>query len=758
MAKGKPVRADADVAVEENKANTATLAEFWLKEIHRYEESREIKHWQKESKDIVKKYKNHGSDVESTRFSYDRVMFNILWSNVQTMRPALYARTPNPIVERRIKSANPVIRLASTLGERTARYLVSVDKTNFDDVMTSVVMDRLLPGRGTSWIRFEKDNIPYIDPTTGQQAIDPETGEPVETITNERICLEHVLSEDFGHTKARNWPEVRAVFRRLLLSKAAATKRFGKKKADLLKFTYTPKDLTKSKDISDETKDSFRRAEVYEIHDLETKKVMWLTPEITDDLLDIREDPLGLRCFFPCPKPLYATLSTDSLIPTPDYILYRGLAEDLDDVRKRISNVKELIRVVSFHDKRVSEKLQSLVDLEDGESIPLENWPDYQGSKTFIEWIPFEEASRALRELQAQEEAILQRIYEVTGMPDIIRGNSSPSETAEAQQIKGQFATLRLTYAQKDVQRYARDVIAMMTEIAVEKFSDETLMAITGFEDLDENDKQLWPQALQLLRDDKWRTFAIDIETDSTIAFDEEMEKNARNEYITAMGQFFSQAFQFSQMEPRLKPVMLQMMQFGAKGYRAGRELEASVEQVVQDIIKGDEEAANQPPPVDPQIEIEQQKLQIEQMKAQSAQMAAQMKAQTDQMAMEAKAQMQQTKMQYDIELKQQKLDMSTQLSQAKLSAQVEQERVKMLLEDQRLQREAMMKLQAQIMQTQAQAKDKEDKAEKSKGAGAPVVHVHTGGKKKTVMSQPVDPNNPLGARMMTLMDDDGDE
>lgn len=737
--------------VDEKTANEASLAEFWLKEIHRYYEARDTKNWSRESHDIDKKFRNAGANLESPRGGYDKVMFNILWSNVQTMRPALYARTPRPVVSRRNKSANPVVRLASSIGEKVGSYLVSCRHSNYDEVVGSCVLDRLLGGRGTPWMRFEKDDVPLIDPATGNQAVDPESGEPVTTITNERIVLEHVLQDDFGHTKARNWQEVRGVWRRLLLSKSAAKARFGAK-ADSLKYSYTPKDLSKSKDISEDTKDNFKKAEVYEIHDIETKRVFWLTEENPNQLLDIKDDPMGLSSFFPTPKPLYATLSTSSLTPTPDYVLYRGLAEDLDDCRRRISNLKELIRVVGFHDKKVTDDLIQVTDLEDGQTKPMDNWPDYTGSKNFMEWIPFEEASRALRELQNQEESLLQRIYEVTGMPDIIRGNSSPSETAEAQQIKGQFATLRLAYAQKDVQRFCRDLIAMMVELAIEKFSDETLAGICGVMDMRPEEQSMFSQALQLLRDDKWRSFSVEIETDSTIAFDEQAEKASRNEYITAMGQFFSQAFQFSQMEPALKPVMLEMMLFGARGYRAGRELEASVEQVVQTIIQRDEEAKNQPPPPDPQIEIEQQKLQIEQMKAQMAAQAAQSKAQTDQMSAQAKAETQRMKAEYDIQIKQQKLEMSTQLAQAKLQMQMEQDRAKMLMEDQRLKQEQIMQLQASVMQSRSSEGE-------SKGASPamPEVHIHNGGK-RTVMIQPVDPNNPLGARIATIQESGEDE
>ena len=56
-----------------------------------------------------------------------------------------------------------------------------------------------------------------------------------------------------------------------------------------------------------------------------TKKpetVLWICKDYKD-VLDSREDPLKLTGFFPCPKPLYATITNDNLIPIPDYVFIR---------------------------------------------------------------------------------------------------------------------------------------------------------------------------------------------------------------------------------------------------------------------------------------------------------------------------------------------------------------------------------------------------------------------------------------------------
>ena len=48
--------------------------------------------------------------------------------------------------------------------------------------------------------------------------------------------------------------------------------------------------------------------------------------------------------------------------------------------------------------------------------------------------------------------------------------------------------------------------------------------------------------AIQLLKNDALRTFRIEIETDSTIAVNENVEKQSRIEFLSAISQFLPQA------------------------------------------------------------------------------------------------------------------------------------------------------------------------------------------------------------------------
>jgi hypothetical protein len=134
-------------------ADEATTDQEYLRyaaEIDLYE--KEFRSWETRGKKILKLYKDSSNDAGKKK------RFNILWSNVQTMLPACYARDPQPVAVRRFKDSDPVGRVASVVLERCLSY--TIDCQDFGHTMRQVVSDRLLPGRGVAWARYEAE----IDP------------------------------------------------------------------------------------------------------------------------------------------------------------------------------------------------------------------------------------------------------------------------------------------------------------------------------------------------------------------------------------------------------------------------------------------------------------------------------------------------------------------------------------------------------------------------------------------------------------------
>jgi len=71
--------------------------------------------------------------------------FNILWSNTETIKPAIFARMPVPDVRRRYLTQDPIGRTAAMILERALSY--SISTYDFKDTCDRCVEDYILPGR-----------------------------------------------------------------------------------------------------------------------------------------------------------------------------------------------------------------------------------------------------------------------------------------------------------------------------------------------------------------------------------------------------------------------------------------------------------------------------------------------------------------------------------------------------------------------------------------------------------------------------------
>jgi hypothetical protein len=590
---------------------------FWLDQIDAYDSK--FSSWEKRSKKIIKRYKDDRANKGGSRF-------NILWSNIQTLRPALYASPPKPNIDRRFQDDDDLGRYAALVLERSVSYFVN--KATFNDVMTQATLDRLLPGRGTTWIRYA--------PTFKQVQIteDAESGtdnnEPTEELYGEDVIPDYVHWQEFGHTWARTWQEVRGVWRKVYLGRAECIKRFGEKVGKQIPLDAKPigKEESTTTEISN-------KATIYEIWDKSTREAIWIHRNMPDEL-DRVKDPLGLEGFFPCPKPVYATLTNDDLIPTPDFYLYQDQANELDELTARISMITKAIKVAGVYDGDAQGVDRLLTEGVENKLIPVSQWAVFAekgGLQGVFSLLPMQEIVGTLNSLYEARESVKQIIYEITGISDIIRGATNASETATAQQIKGQYATLRLDDSQKDIARFAADMVRIMTEIIAEHFSMDTIKQLSGIKLLTNQEKQQilaqqqqaeimaqqaqatgqqlpppppipedvaelmempsWEDVEGLIRNNAARCFRIDIETNSTIKTDQEAEKAARVEFLTAAGGFMQQAIT---MPPDIQPLAMEMLMFGVRGFKVSRELETSFETAMAKIKKQLEQPPAAPP------------------------------------------------------------------------------------------------------------------------------------------------------------------
>ena len=68
-------------------------------------------------------YRKQGEEVLKIYCAEDNSPFNILYSNTETMLPALYSAVPRPVVKRRFKDESPVGTAAACIWQTAfARY------------------------------------------------------------------------------------------------------------------------------------------------------------------------------------------------------------------------------------------------------------------------------------------------------------------------------------------------------------------------------------------------------------------------------------------------------------------------------------------------------------------------------------------------------------------------------------------------------------------------------------------------------------
>ena len=658
--------------------------EDWYKTIMGYERS--YKRWEARVDRIVKKYKDDSR--------YDRnpnARFNILWSNVQTIQPAIFARLPRPDVSRRFRDNDPIGRVASLMLERALEFEIE-HYGDYKSAMNNAVLDRLLGGRGVSWVRYEphivgsdSENEPNPEAEDGFQVTEDsdeaETPEAMEIENQERIeyeCapVDYVHWKDFGHTIARTWEEVTAVWRKVYMSRPALCERFGEELGYKIPLDTQPDDLKQSY----KTNDGVYEALIYEIWDKETGKVLWISKSL-GKILDERDDPLGLENFWPCPKPLYSTLTTDSLEPIPDFVIYQDQARELDALCDRIDGLINALKVRGVYDASATELQRLFSEGENNTMIPVHNWMAFaekQGMKGAIDLVDLAPFAQALAQCYQAMEQVKGQIYELMGIADIQRGQSDPNETLGAQIIKSNNAAGRLKTQQHAVVDFATSLLCIKAQIICNHFTDDTIVKISGAMQLSDQDKQLIPQALALLRDEASKNFRIEVTSDSMIYQDEQQEKADRMAFLQAVGGFMQQAVPMVQSNPELAPMALEMLKFGVTAFKAGKQLEGIIDETADKLRMQAQQAQGQPKPPSPEQQKLQAQMQLEQAKMQAAQQESQQTAQLEQAKMQMQMQLEKAKQEYQAQENQLKFQLENDRNEreAQFTAQLEQMKI----------------------------------------------------------------------------------
>lgn len=736
---------------------------FWLGEITAA--IKRDKEWITRADKVVARYRDE-RNLDRTSASERRA--NILWSNTETLKATLFTGLGNPDVRRRFPKKgqdDKAARQAALVLERGLSFCA--DAYDAESQIEASVEDELLPGRGTAWIVYDAEINEYAGSEGGEGGSD-NPQEPVPEIAAQTVKIEHVFFKDFLTSAGRKWSDVWWCSRGHDYSRDELTKYFPKHAKDIpLDVEVAGYQENRRKSKAKDEEDTFKRARVWEIWDKSKRERVYVA-EGYKLVLKKDADPYKLKDFFPTVEPLYGVKTTSTLVPIPEYTLYQDQAEELDTITTRLARLTDALKRRGVYDagSEGSEgTLSSLAMAGDNEFIPIRNFAAMM-EKGGLERVFMTEDLAPLiaviDKLSVRGQTLVQTIYEITGISDIIRGASDPNETATAQKIKGQFGSMRLKKRQKRIQVFVRDLFRLKAEIMAEHFTREQLAEMTGIDmplqaeqqaarqKLASIEKQQqmaqqaakqgagavavpqidpkvmqqllatvkavsWEEIAAILRSDQRRGYKVDIETDATNAMDSETEKQQRMEFLGAMQGMLEKVMPALQTLPppiaqAVVPLLKENSMFAVGAFKAGRTMEETYEDTFEKIEQAMKAMASRPPKPDP----EEQKLQLE---AKSKQMEFEFKtkeAQQDRQLKEQEFQhtsrLQEQEMMHTQKLEEFKAQNEAALQQRKM----EQEQQFRAMEFDNQQRMAEQQSQFEFQNQSRQSALKEQEADRS--------------------------------------------
>lgn len=726
MAAEELIKEDAGAKL---KAEQAELATKWLKEIGRRRE-KEAK-WRKQAKKVIERYKDERDDEDTI------AKFNILWANVEVLKPAIFARMPVPDVRRRYLTQDPPARTAAMILERAISY--AMEQYDFKDLLDRCVEDYLLPGRGQAIVcykpMFERKEVRKpVEPLPVGEDDGAEEKYPDGTQFDEQGAYQTQQQED------KLYEEVYCDYVEWDLFVFGEAKTWSK-----VPWIATGEHLTKE-DIKDECPDfkdlenlSFRQLDtenttgadqpasrvlVWRLWHKASRKYMIFAEGYKEGPLLISDDPLQLQDFYPMPEPLYALRTNKSWLPRPEYLQYQDQARELDRITNRLKNLIDACKNRGVFDQAMDQiaKISDLVKAPDNTYIPIPNFSqltDKGGLEACLSSLPLEPIIATIAQLRERGNELIQQIYQIMGISDIVRGASDPNETLGAQQLKAQYSGMRISTRQERFQRFIRDILRIKAELIAEHFDPQTLKLMTGinvipdqaYQQMKQEDsleanavsESEFMQAIQIIKSDKLRGFKVDIETDSTVPVDKDTEQKNRVEFIGAIGQYLQGVIPAVQEGAIPMKVAREGLLFVVRGFKVGTELEEVLEELgenddgnqiqqmkqqqtqmqaqMQQLQEDNQKLTEQNQQLQAKTEVEREKAQA---KAQTDQFSAQQKAQTDSQAAQMDARIAQQKAdsdahikmliaQNDVEIKGRELAMDMRLKELeiRLNAQV---------------------------------------------------------------------------------------
>lgn len=618
-------------------------ARGWAARIKRELEAarKALKDWHEQAQRATEAYLDDRSASALVRDDFE-TKWNIFTSDTQVQEAILYGNPPRVTVSRRFADASDDVgRVAGVIQERMLNEDIEGDDDSFAQALEYANSERQIVGFGLARIRYEMGEpevVPgkpaLLHPVTGEEM--SEAVPDVERRPNEKVETDWVHYRDVLWGPCRVWHESPWVAFASDMSPQEVTRTFGEKLAAALPLN-SKKDSAKEGQVAQ----PWDRVRLWEVWVKEEKQVFRYVEGYPEVLAPVgvevepnggQADPLGLTGFYPCPRPLFANLTTTKLVPKPDREIARDLYDEVNDLSSRIRALQDAIRVAGMYDES-NKELGRMLDGRGNVMIPVKQWAGFGekgGIKGAVDWFPLDQVVNALGVLREQRREQVDALREITGMSDIMRGASSDgADTATESRIKSRFGSVRMQKRQKEFAKFASNLQRLRGEVMAKHFEPSTYAARCNLEK--SPDAQLVDPAIQLLQSD-FAKYRIEVKPETVSMTDFDALKQEKTEVVSSISQYFTAVAPMVQQMPAATPYVLEILRWMVAGLRGASEIEGVLDQAIDAAEKAQQQAAANPapPPTDPKVQAQQLKMQGDQMKAQTDLQASQFKLQAD--------------------------------------------------------------------------------------------------------------------------------
>jgi hypothetical protein len=570
--------------------------QFWQKQLERATGDRLYKKWLKSSKAIVRRFRNEsfkGNSERNMELDSDSKGYNLLYRNVSVRLPFILPFIPKVQVERTNRDNDGVARIASMVLERIANKIVDVE--DFKSALDGAKLDAELSNMGVIWVSYDPQD---------------KNG-----LLKENIKFEFVEHSDFLWQKSKSWSDCEWVARRKRLTEDDFKKQYPNISPESVvrDSAYDKLEESNIVDCDDKIEQTISVYEIWHKKD----KMVYIYQPTNETVLDCQPYPYDID--FPCAKPLSYDVFVDSTVPVSRHAQYLSQYKAIDSINKRISKLKELLRVCGAYDAEIPDFGKIFDADNDNSLVGLKNTEKYQGKDlgSMVWTYDPTPAVNALVQLKTTRDEYINDIQKGIGVYDVLEGETNAQEAYGTNRLKGSFGTMRMQDDQKDAIYFVQETIRIACDIICQIFEPLSIIQYSTIEYSMESLPAI-EQAVMLLKDTLLKDVRLTISLEDVRSYyDSEYKANLSEMWSNVFTQLQSSMAMITNI-PEMAGICKVALMSMIRSYKVGSFVEQEMEQAIDSAIQAyQNRPKDQPTPEMIKAQNEQAKLQLEQTKVQ---------------------------------------------------------------------------------------------------------------------------------------------